>query len=95
MVYMAFIIDVCSRRLVGWKAARSMTAALVVDALNMAAWTRRNTSLDGLICHTDAGSQGGFQWSSQHLDPLHRTDRRGRCRPLDRDRRRQLRQCDG
>ncbi len=57
IVYVAFIIDVYSRRLVGWKAARSMTAALVTDALNMAAWTRRNTSLDGLICHTDAGSQ--------------------------------------
>jgi transposase InsO family protein len=57
IVYVAFIIDVFSRRLVGWKAARSMTAALVVDALNMAAWTRRHTTLDGLICHTDAGSQ--------------------------------------
>ena len=57
IIYVAFIIDVYSRRLVGWKAARSMTASLVVDALNMAAWTRRHTSLDGLICHTDAGSQ--------------------------------------
>ncbi len=57
IVYMAFIIDVFSRRLVGWKAARSMTAPLVVDALNMAAWNRRNTTLNGLICHTDAGSQ--------------------------------------
>jgi putative transposase len=57
IVYVAFVIDVYSRRLVGWKAARSMTATLVVDALNMAAWTRRHTSLDGLICHTDAGSQ--------------------------------------
>ncbi len=57
IVYAAFIIDVYSRRLVGWKAARSMTTALVLDALNMAAWTRRHTSLDGLICHTDAGSQ--------------------------------------
>jgi len=57
IVYVAFIIDVFSRRLVGWKAARSMTAALVVGALNMAAWTRRHTTLDGLICHTDAGSQ--------------------------------------
>jgi len=57
IIYVAFIIDVYSRRLVGWKAARSMTANLVVDALNMAAWTRRNTSLDGLVCHTDAGSQ--------------------------------------
>jgi len=57
IVYVAFIIDVYSRRLVGWKASRSMTATLVIDALNMAAWTRRNTGLDGLVCHTDAGSQ--------------------------------------
>ncbi len=57
IVYAAFIIDVYSRRLVGWKTARSMTADLVVDALNMAAWTRRHTTLDQLICHTDAGSQ--------------------------------------
>ena len=56
VVYVAFIIDVFSRRLVGWKASRSMTADLVVDALNMAAWTRA-TKLDGLICHTDAGAQ--------------------------------------
>jgi len=34
-----------------------MTAALVVDVLNMAAWTRRHSTLDGLVCHTDAGSQ--------------------------------------
>ena len=53
VVYVAFIIDVFSRRLVGWKASRSMTAPLVVDALNMAAWTRRHQSLDGLVCHTD------------------------------------------
>ena len=58
IVYVAFIIDVFSRRLVGWKAARSMTTTLVLDALNMAAWTRRHTTLDGLICHTDAGSRG-------------------------------------
>ncbi len=57
IVYVAFVIDVYSRRLVGWKAARSMTANLVVDALDMAAWTRRGTDLEGLVCHTDAGSQ--------------------------------------
>ena len=56
VVYVAFIVDVFSRRFVGWKASRSMTADLVVDALNMAAWTRR-TTLDGLIRHTDAGAQ--------------------------------------
>jgi transposase InsO family protein len=53
IVYVAFIIDVYSRRLVGWKASRSMGAALVIDALNMAAWTRRQRRLEGLICHTD------------------------------------------
>ena len=57
VVYVAFVIDVFSRRIVGWKAARTMHASLVVDALNMAAWTRRGTDLEGLICHHDAGSQ--------------------------------------
>jgi transposase InsO family protein len=57
VVYLAFVVDVFSRRIVGWKAARTMHADLVVDALNMAAWTRRGTDLKGLICHNDAGSQ--------------------------------------
>lgn len=57
IVYVAFVIDVFSRRIVGWKAARTMHANLVVDALNMAAWTRRGVELDGVICHSDAGSQ--------------------------------------
>jgi transposase InsO family protein len=57
VIYVAFVMDVFSRRLVGWKASRAMTAELVVDALNMAAWQRRHTKLDNLICHTDAGSQ--------------------------------------
>ena len=56
IVYVAFVVDVFSRRIVGWKAARSMTAPLVIDALNMAAWTRRNSDLAGVICHSDAGS---------------------------------------
>jgi putative transposase len=34
-----------------------MSAPLVIDALNMAAWTRRHARLDGLVCHSDAGSQ--------------------------------------
>jgi putative transposase len=70
IVYVAFIIDVYSRRLVGWKAARSMTAALVIDALNMAAWTRRHTMLDGLICHTDAGSQYTSILYTERLDDV-------------------------
>jgi putative transposase len=70
IVYVAFIIDVYSRRLVGWKAARSMTATLVIDALNMAAWTRRHTTLDGLICHTDAGSQYTSIAYTERLDDV-------------------------
>lgn len=57
VIYVAFVIDVFSRRIVGWKAARTMHAPLVIDALNMAAWTRRGIDLAGLICHNDAGSQ--------------------------------------
>jgi transposase InsO family protein len=57
VVYVAFIVDVFSRRIVGWKAARQMTTPLVLDALNMAAWTRRHQNLEELTCHTDAGSQ--------------------------------------
>lgn len=69
VVYVAFIIDVFSRRLVGWKASRTMTASLVVDALNMAAWTRR-TKLDGLICHTDAGAQYTSVSYTDRIDEL-------------------------
>jgi len=56
VVYIAFVY-VFSRRIVGWKAARSMSASLVVDALNMAAWIRRGVEMAGVICHSDAGSQ--------------------------------------
>jgi len=41
IVYVAFVVDVFSRRIVGWKASRTMATSLVIDALNMAAWTRR------------------------------------------------------
>jgi transposase InsO family protein len=84
VVYVAFVIDVFSRRIVGWKASRSMTAALVVDALNMAAWVRRGVKLDGLICHSDAGGQYTSIAYTDHLDDI------GGC-TLDRHRRRQLR----
>jgi putative transposase len=65
IVYVAFVVDVFSRRIVGWKAARTMAISLVLDALNMAAWTRRGTGIDGVICHSDAGSQPRLKGSSQ------------------------------
>ena len=55
--YVAFVTDVFSRRIVGWKASRPMTTALVVDVLNMAAWISRGVNIDGVVCHSDAGSQ--------------------------------------
>ena len=70
VVYVAFVTDVFSRRIVGWKAARSMSANLVVDALNMAAWTRRGTDLAGLICHSDAGSQYTSVAYTERLDDI-------------------------
>ncbi|AYF26696.1 hypothetical protein CSH63_04300 [Micromonospora tulbaghiae] len=71
MVYVAFVIDAYSRRIVGWRAATSMKTRLVLDALEMAIWARGRqgaTDLAGLVHHNDAGSQGEFKWSSQHLD---------------------------
>ena len=68
-VYVAFVIDAYSRRIVGWRATRSMTTDLVLDAVEHAFFTRAldgTSSLRGLIAHSDAGSQGGFNWSSQH-----------------------------
>jgi putative transposase len=59
-VYVAFVIDAYSRRIVGWRAARSMTTDLVLDAVEHAFFTRAQegaTSLCGLISHSDAGSQ--------------------------------------
>ncbi|GAA4895232.1 hypothetical protein GCM10023203_56880 [Actinomycetospora straminea] len=69
MVYVAFVLDAYSRRILGWRAATSMRTSLVLDALEQAVWTRRQegiTELGGLVHHSDAGSQRRFNWSSQH-----------------------------
>lgn len=69
-VYVAFIIDVYSRMIVGWQASRSLRSDLAIDALEMAVWNRRRADhdLDQLVHHSDRGVQGGFNWSSQHLE---------------------------
>lgn len=54
-VYVAFVIDVFSRMIVGWRVATSMSASLVLDALEQALWARRISG--GLIHHSDRGSQ--------------------------------------
>ena len=58
-VYVAFIVDVFSRMVVGWQASRSLRADLAIDALEMAVHNRRRagSDLDGLIHHSDRGVQ--------------------------------------
>jgi len=60
VVYVAFVIDAFSRRIVGWKADTNMRTALVLDTLEMALWSRERAGLPvgaGLIHHHDNGSQ--------------------------------------
>ena len=54
-LYLAFILDACTRRIVGWSMASHLRAELVVDALQMALWRRGSPS--GVIHHSDRGSQ--------------------------------------
>ena len=54
-LYLATVLDLCSRRLAGWSIADHMRTELVTDALRAAAATRG--SLDGAIFHTDHGAQ--------------------------------------
>jgi len=68
MRFTAFVSDVFSRRIVGWRTAATMPTELPLDALEMALWirSRNGESVDGLIHHSDAGAQLRFNGSSQH-----------------------------
>ena len=57
MVYVAFVIDVFARRIVGWRVSTSMTTRLVLDALEQAIWQRRPAMNKALTHHSDRGSQ--------------------------------------
>jgi putative transposase len=56
VVYLSFVIDVFSRRVVGWQLAGHMRTTLVLDALGMAVGTRQPGADFGLVAHTDRGS---------------------------------------
>jgi putative transposase len=56
-VYVAFVVDVYSRFVVGWQASRSLRSDLALDALEMAIFARRDRNIDGLIHHSDRGVQ--------------------------------------
>jgi transposase InsO family protein len=56
-VYVAFVIDVYARRIVGWRASRTATAGFVLDALEQALHDRRLVHRGRLVHHSDRGSQ--------------------------------------
>ncbi|WP_443060912.1 DDE-type integrase/transposase/recombinase [Streptomyces sp. NBC_00448] len=51
--YVAFVLDVYSRMIVGWQVANHMRTELPLDALEMALWRRRITKDSGLVHHSD------------------------------------------
>ncbi|MFJ9381115.1 IS3 family transposase [Streptomyces sp. NPDC101455] len=72
VVYIAFVVDTFSRRIVGWSAATSKETQLVLDALEMALWQRDRDQLPykkgQLIHHSDAGSQYTSFKLAEHLE---------------------------
>jgi putative transposase len=56
MAYVCLIVDAFSRRIVGWRVASHMRTDMVLDAVEMARWSR-GAWLEGLVAHSDAGSQ--------------------------------------
>ncbi|MEV4643217.1 DDE-type integrase/transposase/recombinase, partial [Actinoplanes sp. NPDC049548] len=64
-LYLCAIKDVWSNRIVGYSIDSRIKARLAVHALHNAA--ARRDDVAGCVLHTDRGSQGGFNWSSQHL----------------------------
>ena len=55
--YVAFVIDVFARRIVGWHVSASLQTDFVLDALEQAIYARSGERLDGLVHHSDRGAQ--------------------------------------
>ena len=56
-LYVAFVVDVFARRIVGWRVSTTMTTEFVLDALEQALYDRQPNPEDALIHHSDRGSQ--------------------------------------
>ena len=69
MAYVCFIVDAYSRKIVGWRVAAHMRTDMVLDALEMALFNR-GTILEGLVAHSDAGSQYTSIRYGERLDEL-------------------------
>ena len=66
-VYVAFVIDVFARRIVGWRVSASLRTDFVLDALEQAIYARSRHPLTGLGHHSDRGTQLGFKGPSQRV----------------------------
>ena len=66
-VFVAVVIDVFARRIVGWRVSASMRTDCVLDARAQGTHARGHDALAGLVHHSDQGVQAGFKGSSQHL----------------------------
>jgi len=82
-VYLAVVVDLFSRMVVGWSMAATMTSRLVVDALEMALARRlQGSSSSGLVAHSDRGSQYASEHYQRLLDSqgiMCSMSRRGNC----------------
>lgn len=79
-LYLAVILDLFSRRIVGWSMSKRITRKLVIDSLYMAIWRRRPQP--GLIFHSDRGSQycsNDFQKALKQHEMLSSMSRKGDC----------------
>ena len=56
-VYVAFVIDVFARRIVGWRVSASLRTDFVLDALEQAIYGRRGAGVEHLVHHSDRGTQ--------------------------------------
>lgn len=66
-LYLATVLDLFSRRMLGYAMSDHHNTELITGSLHMASATRGG-NVDGVIFHSDRGSEGGFNWSSQHPD---------------------------
>jgi putative transposase len=65
-VYVAFVIDVFARMIIGWRVSGSLRTDLALDALEQAIWARADT--DGLVLHhSDCGGQFLSIWYTERL----------------------------
>lgn len=81
-LYLAVILDLWSRRVVGWSMQANMERALVLEALDAAVRNRRPAPTNGLICHSDRGSQyasGDYQAILQENGITCSMSRKGNC----------------